>query len=114
MISEERKDDKCYLRIFNENRNKDNKIILNLTAKGRGNLNLSGGTIPLSDQKTTYKISLPFSTLVTFSAENGDTELLSYSTARADGSHYLPDHKHPCQGPKAMSILIDIPSHHHL
>ncbi len=72
-----------YIHIFNDDRNIDGNLYLIIAATGRGRLLVDGTAIELNSQESSYEISVPYKSLITLQAENGNVEIISYTTKRA-------------------------------
>ena len=69
-----------YVMILNENRNLDGKMVITLSARGDGILDVGGARIELTENKHDYEITLPYDRYIDLKEEGGTAEILSYFT----------------------------------
>lgn len=69
-----------YVMILNENRNLDGKMVITLSARGDGILDVGGARIELTENKRDYEITLPYDRYIDLREEGGTAEILSYFT----------------------------------
>ncbi len=72
-------DKTAYLQIYTEDQNTDGIMNLSISASGNSSLIINGGTLPLSPEKATYELSLPYSKVTSIKAVGGDAEIYSYT-----------------------------------
>ena len=69
-----------YVMILNENRNLDGKMVIMLSAKGDGILDVGGARLELTENERHYEITLPYDRYIDLKEEDGTAEILSYFT----------------------------------
>ena len=70
------------IHVFDNDRNIDGKITIELTASGNGVLSVGEEKIPVSGQEQNYEVTIPFREVIPVSAENGTIRIHSYSTRK--------------------------------
>ena len=70
------------IHIFDEDRNIDGKVTINLTVSGNGILSVGEERITVSGQNQTYEVTIPYRKMIPVSAENGTIQILGYSTRK--------------------------------
>lgn len=71
-----------FLHVFNDNRNVDGFLYLQITASGSGSLNINGERIALSEQVQVYDCKIPYANLINLTAEDGTAYIYGYSTQK--------------------------------
>ena len=71
-----------YIEVFDENRNIDGNLVLNVTAYGRGILHVGNQQIAVEAEEKTYQVTLPFTNTVVIRAEGGTVMLVQYTTEK--------------------------------
>ena len=70
----------AYVMVLNENRNLDGKMVITLTAKGDGILDVGGARLELTENERHYEITLPYDRYIDLKEEGGTAEIISYFT----------------------------------
>lgn len=74
--------DKGYIRVFDAGRSQNGRITLQITAAGKGTLDIHGSLVQLEKQAKTYEVSVPFAGWIPLQCMDGDVEITSYSTVK--------------------------------
>jgi len=72
------------IQFYDGRRNIDGHAVLHITAYGSGTLNVGGVSIPLSEEETTYDVTVPFGNGLISVTSDEDVVITRYSSDRAE------------------------------
>ena len=73
-----------YIHVFDDDRNINGNIVLNITAYGEGNLTIGGTEIQINAKEETYEVVIPFQRLISLKANNGTVQIINYTTQKQE------------------------------
>ena len=72
-------DKTAYIRRYTGEPNEDGTMTLSLSASGNSTLNVNGGSVPLTPERSGYDVIMPYSPIISIKAEDGNAEIYYYS-----------------------------------